>query len=86
MQENYKKNNLINIKHHFLIRYIDEKQKNKMVELVLKLIKNLEIGDFYIEESKAYKENKIKYNYHTIVSDKIGFKYDLIEKNILKFL
>ena len=91
IEENYKNPTItrgekINIRHHFIIRYMSEDMKSQMREIILQLINKHEIADFYIEETKAYKTNRILYNFHTLVTEHDSFSFDVIDKKFIKYL
>ena len=49
----------MNIEHFFQIKYKTTEMKNKMVDLILRLVKEHEISNFFIEEKKAFEKNRI---------------------------
>lgn len=76
----------VNVRHHFIIRYMDDDMKKQMREIILQLINKHEIGDFYIEETKAFKTNRILYNFHTLVTEHDSFNFSVIDEKFLKHL
>ena len=74
----------VNIKHLFEIRYKDDKIKEKMVNFVLKLVKEHEISDFLIEEKQAFNIDRVIYNSHTLASDKDDLSYERVRSEFLK--
>lgn len=55
--------------HHFIIKYNSEDVRERFVNLVKSLIKMYELKDFYVEERKAFLNNRILYNQKTLTND-----------------
>jgi hypothetical protein len=76
----------IDVKHHFIIRYLDDEIKKKMRRLLLELVNRHEISNFYIEEQQAYQTNRIIYNYHNLITEEENFDIKEIDKRFIKHL
>jgi hypothetical protein len=89
LEENPKNPTISDVKekpseNYFILKYKNENDRKYMVENILKIVRKHEIYDFHIEEKKAYKENRIIYNYHTLVFG-IDWDFDQLEKEFLKY-
>jgi len=76
----------VDIKHFFQIRYKNNEIKKKMINIILKLVKEHEISDFIIEEKEAFNTTRILYNYHTILTGNENLHYHILEDEFLKKL
>ncbi len=68
----------------FTIKYKTDEFRKKSAEILKVIIKKHEIGDFHIHESKAFLQNKIKFNGFTIIVGNSDFTIDDVEKGVLK--
>lgn len=59
---------------YFLIKYKSEEERKKFSQIVIDIVKTHEIRDFHVEEKKAFVQNRILYNMHTIaIGNRINF-------------
>ncbi|MDA3856087.1 MAG: hypothetical protein PF569_07555 [Candidatus Woesearchaeota archaeon] len=75
----------LNVRHHFIIKYKTEEDRIKFIEKVLKLIKDHEIRDYFIEEKKAFMKNRILYNHKTLINGN-EFSFSQIDQEFCKYL
>ncbi len=74
----------VKLTHHFLIKYKTESQRKKISNLVISFIKKHELTDFHVEEKKAFVQERILYNMHTLKLDS-NFSYEDLEEELLKY-
>lgn len=76
---------LLKPEYHFLIKYVSDEDRRIMAEIVLKIIRMHEILDFHVEEKKAFIENRITYNEHTIALGK-NMSFESVEAEFSKYM
>lgn len=74
----------VNSPNHFLIKYKTEDERVKFSAMVLEIVKKHEVKDFHVEEKKAFVQNRILYNMHTIAQGN-QFDIETLEKNFLEY-
>lgn len=75
----------LKVRHHFIIKYKTNEDRVRFIEGILKLIKEHEIKDYFIEEKKAFMKNRIMYNHKTLI-DGNEFSFSQIDKEFCKYL
>lgn len=75
----------MNVRHHFIIKYKIETDRVNFIEKVLKLIKEHEIRDYFIEEKRAFMRNRIIYNHKTLI-DGNEFTFHQLDDEFCKYL
>ena len=75
----------LNVRHHFIIKYKTEDDRKFYVENILKLIREHEIRDYFIEEKKAFMRNRILYNHNTLLYG-TEFSFPELNKEFSKYL
>ncbi len=71
--------------HYFILKYRNEAERTRFSTEVMRLIKKYELKDFHVEEKKAFLQNRIIYNMHTI-SEGSQVNSLEVEKAFLKHL
>jgi len=71
-------------KHHFIIKYKNEKERKDLGRFLLNLIQKYELKNFNVMEEKAFTESRIIYNEHSIAHEGDSFTKKKIEEEFLR--